>query len=96
MPPKQKKSQPGSKKGTNADRQQHRRDAKKPKKEPEGPPNSWGHCDAKLCKTCKQTTHDIDKFLRASGIVEYLMWTKPNYTADGESYPAGEDCFGPS
>ena len=56
------------------------------KKGKEGP---WDHCDPKLCTSCEQDTHDID---RDSEYNEFLQRLKKRAHKSGVEVPAGDEC----
>ena len=47
---------------------------------------------AKSCETCLQTTHNYEKDLLPA-VEQLLKWHKIKINAQGDHYPAGNECY---
>jgi hypothetical protein len=51
------------------------------------------HLPPKTCQSCEQSTHDIDRDCDPTD-PKCVVWTKTKTNKNGETYPAGEECYG--
>lgn len=54
--------------------------------------NVWAELPPKVCTSCRQSTHDLDRDC-APGNQFYLVWAKKQKRADGRFQPAGVECY---
>jgi hypothetical protein len=52
----------------------------------------WLKVDSKLCMSCEQTTHDVDRDC-PEGKPAYLLWHRKRWLASGAEIPAGKECY---
>jgi len=62
----------------------------KPPPPRDGPINQWAHCSPRICKSCLQNTHKLD---RDADPPEFLKWIKNSKRLDGTIVCVGDECY---